>query len=289
MLPCILDCLTELILYKLLLWKKTTDEQNDVSIAGNAEFNFQIVWRLAFLMLVHSQRWAFTRRENKHAAKRWIKGGTCVEVSDEHDGKILYDSGWIWLAMSVLKSLKECRFQKESHLTRNHLHLQHTGKDFCSQVLPFLGRSFHGNRPPPFCFLVGPSPIHCTTQQPAMGRGNRPRKHRFPRKFRPQIWTLLFSNAKKNGWNSDSAACGRGASFELFVDWGLGNASYTWEIRVYSIVYSFTKTSSGIKLWKHHLEHAFCQIRIGQYTTCAMYIYIYIYHSPFRCVRCWTW
>lgn len=105
MLPCILDCLTELILYKLLLWKKTTDEQNDVSIAGNAEFNFQIVWRLAFLMLVHSQRWAFTRRENKHAAKRWIKGGTCVEVSDEHDGKILY--GWFWVNLASHVSLKE--------------------------------------------------------------------------------------------------------------------------------------------------------------------------------------
>ena len=209
--------------------------------------------------------------------------------------------GWFWVTLASHVSFKEGVVPINEHSPWQNVDVQKERSSykksssfatylqgFVSQVLPFLGRSFHGNRPPPFCFLVGPSPIHWiflgTAQQPAMGR-TRPRKHRFPRKFRPQIWTLLFSNAKKNGWNGDSAARGRGASFELFVDCGLGNASYTWEIRVYSIVYSFTKTSSGIKLWKHHLEHAFCQIRIGQHTTCAMYIY----HSPFRCVRCWTW
>ena len=150
----------------------------------------------------------------------------------------------------------------------------------------FLGRSFHENRPPPCCFLVGPSPIHCTAQRPAMGRGNRPRKHRFPRKFRPQIWTLLFSNAKKNGWNGDSAARGRGASFELSVDWGLGNPSYTWEIRVYSRVFSFTKTSSGIKLWKHHVEHAFCGVWRTQVWIRSIYHICQVYIYPFTIQMC---
>ena len=159
-----------------------------------------------------------------------------------------------------------------------------------SQVLLFWdATSMETGLPLSVFWLVHlPSTGSCTTTCD-FGRGNRPRKHRFPRKFRPQIWTLLFSNAKKHGWNGDSAARGRGASFELLVDWGLGNPSYTWEIRVYSRVYSLMETSESNYeriIWNMFFVGSGVPSfgYIGQYTTYAGCIYIYTYHSPFRCV-----
>lgn len=112
-------------------------------------------------------------------------------------------------------------------------------------------------------------------QQPAMGRSG-PENTDFHGSFGHRLEPSSFQMLKKNGWNCDSTARGRGASFKLSVDWGLGNPSYTWEIRVYLSVYSLMETSCRIKLWKHDLEHAFSGSGVpsfgyGQYITYAVY------------------
>lgn len=159
----------------------------------------------------------------------------------------------------------------------------------------FSGFAFFGTQLPwkeasPFLFFGWSisHPLHSATTCD-FGRA-RPRKHRFPRKFRPQIWTLLFSNAKKNGWNGDSAARGRGHLLSCLWIGGLGNPSYTWEIRVYSRVYSLMETSeSNYERVIWNMLFAGLGVPsfgyIGQYTTYAMYIYT-IYTYPFTIQMC---
>ena len=167
--------------------------------------------------------------------------------------------------------------------------MQHTCKDFCSQVLPFLGRSFHGNRPLPSRFLVGPSPIHCTAQQPAIsvapGPENTDFHGSFGRRFEPSSFQML----KRTGETVIPERAWKGGGI-FWAVYGLGfgeSQLHLIKSLITHIVYSFTKTSSGIKLWTHHLEmFGTCFLSNPDWSIYHMcHVYIYIYHSPFRCVR----